>query len=295
MPLSHTLLWIGLADHDRSRSIVKRSTPRSIRGVCAPIDRRLIVDRSRSTISKRERRNFHRIIARRRGERKTSPSPPRSLSRDGISVTRKGGRRTSPSSSPYLSRSRAQAGGVLRHPHLAAFSSPPLPRFHSLSFSPPSINDRSRRNSPSTRGFSSPGSQFGNITKKTVFTSALFMFSLKLCRTEAHRQCANCRVSRRRWISSDGEASDEELPREQESARECERAKERERAREREWESEFNLSELKLDHGDFIDRSSIDHKIKFSLIADRSIDVRRSDRRLDQNWPTLSMNMIAGV
>ena len=158
--------FIGLADHDRSRSIVKRSTPRSIRGVCAPIDRRLIVDRSRSTISKRERRNFHRIIARRRGERKTSPSPPRSLSRDGISVTRKGGRRTSPSSSPYLSRSRAQAGGVLRHPHLPAFSSPPLPRFHSLSFSPPSINDRSRRNSPSTRGFSSLGSQFGNITKK---------------------------------------------------------------------------------------------------------------------------------
>ena len=132
------------------------------------LDRRLIIDQSRSTINKRERerRNFHRIITRRRGERKTSPSPPRSLSRDGISVTRKGKRRTSPSSSPYLSRSRAQAGGVLRHPHLPAFSSPPLPRFHSLSFSPPSINDRSRRNSPSTRGFSSPGSQFGNITKK---------------------------------------------------------------------------------------------------------------------------------
>ena len=45
----------GLRDNDQSRSIVKRSTPRSIKGVRAPIDRRLIVDRSRSTISKRER------------------------------------------------------------------------------------------------------------------------------------------------------------------------------------------------------------------------------------------------
>ena len=165
---------VGFADHDRSRSIVKRSTPRSIRGVCAPIDRRLIVDRSRSTISKRERDRIS--VARRRGggELLLPLSPPRSLSRDGISVTRIGGRRTSPSSSPYLSRSRAHARaiplateiisvarGVLRYPHLPAFSSPPLPRFHSLSFSPPSINDPSRRNSPSTRGFSSPGSQGG--------------------------------------------------------------------------------------------------------------------------------------
>ena len=62
---------VGFADHDRSRSIVKRSTPRSIRGVCAPIDRRLIVDRSRSTISKRERDRIS--VARRRGGRRTSP------------------------------------------------------------------------------------------------------------------------------------------------------------------------------------------------------------------------------
>ena len=34
----------------------------------------------------------------------------------------------------------------------------------------------------------------------------------------------------------------------------------------------FNFCELKLDHGDFINRSSIDHKMKFSLIADQSID-----------------------
>ena len=45
----------GLRDHDRSRLIIKRLTHRSIKGVYVPIDRRLIVDRSRSTISKRER------------------------------------------------------------------------------------------------------------------------------------------------------------------------------------------------------------------------------------------------
>ena len=48
---------------------------------------------------------------------------------------------------------------------------------------------------------------------------------IKLCRTEAHRQCEE-------YQGGDVEASDEELLREQESARECERAKERERARE---------------------------------------------------------------
>ena len=58
----------------RSRSIGKRSSPGSIKMVCAPIDRRFIVDRSRSTISKR----------------------------DGISVARRGGRRTSPSLSSSL-------------------------------------------------------------------------------------------------------------------------------------------------------------------------------------------------
>ena len=40
----------------------------------------------------------------------------------------------------------------------------------------------------------------------------------------------------------------------------------------------LNFCELKLDHGDFIDRSSIDHKTKFLLIADRSID--RSDDQI---------------
>ena len=49
----------------------------------------------------------------------------------------------------------------------------------------------------------------------------------------------------------------------------------------------FNFCELKFDHGDFIDRSSIDHKMKFLLIADRSIDARRSDRRLDHDRATL--------
>ena len=34
---------------------------------------------------------------------------------------------------------------------------------------------------------------------------------------------------------------------------------------------EFNLCELKLDHGDFIDRSLIDHKMKFLPVADRSM------------------------
>ena len=42
-------------DHDRSILIVKRSTPRLIKGVRAPIDHRLIVDQSRLTISKTER------------------------------------------------------------------------------------------------------------------------------------------------------------------------------------------------------------------------------------------------
>ena len=42
----------------------------------------------------------------------------------------------------------------------------------------------------------------------------------------------------------------------------------------------FNFYKLKLDHGDFIDRSSIDHKIKFSLIADRSIDRSMSDDQI---------------
>ena len=53
---NYTHVRTGLRDHDRSRSIVKCATPRSIKGVRAPIDRRLIVDRSRSTISKREER-----------------------------------------------------------------------------------------------------------------------------------------------------------------------------------------------------------------------------------------------
>ena len=44
---------VGLDDHDRSRSIGKRSTPRSIILVCAPIDRRLIVNQLRSTIINR--------------------------------------------------------------------------------------------------------------------------------------------------------------------------------------------------------------------------------------------------
>ena len=47
-----------MIDPDRSRSICKRSSPRSIKLVCAPIDRRDIVDRSRSTIIKRERALF---------------------------------------------------------------------------------------------------------------------------------------------------------------------------------------------------------------------------------------------
>ena len=42
----------------------------------------------------------------------------------------------------------------------------------------------------------------------------------------------------------------------------------------------FNFCELKLDHDDFIDRSSIDHKMKFSLIADRSIDRSMSDDQI---------------
>ena len=96
-------------------------------------------------------RNFRREERREENFSSLSPvslSPPRSLSRNGISVARRGGRRTS--SSPYLSRSRAHARaislateiisvarGVLRHPLLPAFCSPPIPRFHSLSFSPP--------------------------------------------------------------------------------------------------------------------------------------------------------------
>ena len=49
----------------------------------------------------------------------------------------------------------------------------------------------------------------------------------------------------------------------------------------------FNFCELKLDHGDFIDR--IDHKMKFLLIADRSIDERLSDRRLGHDCATLAL------
>ena len=79
-----------------------------------------------------------------------------------------------------------------------------------------------------------------------------------------------------------------ERGRDRERGREGEREGEREREREREKlvnfektrksnfrereRDKFNFCELKFDHGDFIDRSSIDHKMKFLLIADRSID-----------------------
>ena len=78
-----------------------------------------------------------------------------------------------------------------------------------------------------------------------------------------------------------------EREREGESEREKERERERERERKTHWltsrkhenlifvrereRDKFNFCELKFDHGDFIDRSSIDHKMKFLLIADRSM------------------------
>ena len=77
----------------RSQSIGKRSSPGSIKMVCAPIDRRFIVDRSRSTISKR----------------------------DGISVARRGGRRTSPSLSSSLLLTRRN----FRHEERGRRTSPP--------------------------------------------------------------------------------------------------------------------------------------------------------------------------
>ena len=45
---------------------------------------------------------------------------------------------------------------------------------------------------------------------------------------------------------------------------------------------EFNLCELKLDHGDFIDRSQNE-----VCVGRQSIDERRSDRRLDHDRATL--------
>ena len=58
----------------------------------------------------------------------------------------------------------------------------------------------------------------------------------------------------------------------------CERTRER-RERER-----FNF--FKVDHGDLVDRSK-----KWIYSGRRSID-RRSDRRLDQHWPTLKVSSL---
>ena len=243
------LCALGLADHDRSRSIVKdRRLDRSEGSVRRSIVGWSSIDRGRRSV--RERDGIS--IALSQGEEARGKLLP--LTRQNfrheerreenfsffvsvsLSLARPGGR-SSPSPSP---------SGVLL--------SPSSPFSLSLIFS--SLDQRSESEEFSFhQRIQLSGQPIWKYYKKTVFTSALFMFSLKLWRTEAHRQCADCRVSRRRWISSDGEASDEELLREQESKRECERAKERERAREREWESEFNLSELKLNHGNFIDRS----------------------------------------
>ena len=53
--------------------------PRSIKGVCAPIDRRLIVNRSRSTISKRERANTTCLCSEEFSSQALSANKPREL------------------------------------------------------------------------------------------------------------------------------------------------------------------------------------------------------------------------
>ena len=73
-------LHLVLADHDRSGSFIKRSMPRLIKGACALIDRPLIVDRSRSTISKREREREQTQLA--FAQRNSPPTLSRPVGRE---------------------------------------------------------------------------------------------------------------------------------------------------------------------------------------------------------------------